>query len=86
MNDDFGVGMVGIKTMPFGHKVLAESLKVIDLAVKHRPDGLVFIVDGLMPRLDVDDAETAHPEIDLRIGIIAVLIRAPMKDRGRHPF
>src|SRR4051794_38870532 len=49
-----------------------------DLAVENDRVTFIGAEDGLMAPLDVDDAEPAHPEAEIAVGQISVLVRTAM--------
>ena len=59
---------------------------VVELPVLHGPDPPVFVGDGLVPALDVDDAESAHPEADAVGQIRAAVVGAAVRHDVRHPI
>src|SRR5262249_8211455 len=61
-----------------------ERPEVVDLAVEHDPDGAIFVVDRLMARREVDDAQPAHTQGDWAIDQESVVIRAAMTDGVAH--
>ena len=83
VDDDLGVG-VGVETVAAGQKRGLEGREIEDLAVVDDPDRLVFIMDGLAPGGQVDDAQTAHPQGNRAVGVISVLVRAPVDDDVAH--
>jgi hypothetical protein len=48
---------------------------IVDFAVGDDRVATVGREDRLMPALDVDDAETAHPEAEIAVGKIAFVVR-----------
>ena len=53
---------------------------VIDLAVEHDPDRSVLVRDRLLARLQVDDAQAAHPQGDAILHVKPVAIWPAMGD------
>src|SRR5690349_4577317 len=84
MNDNFGIA-VGIETVPTLFEVIPQFRKVVDLAVENNPDGLVFVMNGLMTTGKIDDAETAHAEAGASTRSNAFVVGATVDNRGAHP-
>ena len=53
--------------MTGGLELGAEFAVVVNLAVEHEPDRAIFVVDRLLPRGQVDDAQPPHPETNARL-------------------
>jgi hypothetical protein len=64
----------------------AELDVVVELAVLHPDDAAVFIRKGLVPPLDVDDAESPHPERDPGCEVRPAVVRTSMGHGVRHPI
>src|SRR4051812_48334632 len=62
----------------------SKSPVIVDFAVEHQPDGLVFVMDGLMSRGQIDDAQPSHPEADARLHMQTLIVRTPMPDDLAH--
>lgn len=65
-------------------QILPQIAIVIDFAVKDDPNGLVFIGDGLVPGMKIDDTEPAHAEGTAAIQMKAFVIRSAVTNRGAH--
>ena len=57
---------------------------VEDLAVEHRPDGLVLVVDRLVAALEVDDAQPRMAQAEAGLGVIAGAVRPARRQRRDH--
>jgi hypothetical protein len=77
---------VGRQAVPAAAQVRREILRVVDLTVVHDDDVAGLVRHGLRAALDVDDAQAAHPEPHRTFDEEAVIVRAPVPDRRRHPF
>jgi hypothetical protein len=58
---------------------------VVDLAVEHDPDRTIFVVDRLLSRREVDDAQAPHAETDARLHMDPLVVRPAMPDDVAHP-
>jgi hypothetical protein len=67
-----------------GLQILAKFLVVVEFAVVDDPEVLVFIADGLMAGLNVDDAQPPHGETDIPFNQETLIIRAAMDDSLIH--
>src|SRR5919198_796167 len=74
--------------MARGFELWSQLAKVVDLAVENDPDGAVLIVNRLMARREVDDAEAPHSEGDLFVNAALhqqpVVVRSAMTDDLTH--
>src|SRR2546426_9691432 len=57
---------------------------VVDLAVEHDPDGAIFVADRLVARLQVDDAQAAHPQTRTGPQIKALVVRTTVHQGRAH--
>ena len=57
---------------------------VEDLAIQHNPDAFVFIVDGLLAALKIDDTQPRMPQTDEGINVEAGTVRPAMRQRPDH--
>jgi hypothetical protein len=57
---------------------------VVDFAVEDDPDASVFITDGLVTGVNVDDAEAAHCQSDILLGKQAIVVWPTMDDLFIH--
>src|SRR5262249_32201466 len=83
MHDDFGIG-VGVKLVAAGDQFFAQFREIVDFAVEHDPDRLVFVVDGLVSAGEVNDAEPAHAEPGSAAGVDALVVRPAVDDGAAH--
>jgi len=83
MDENFGVA-ARCEGVPARNQLLAESFKVVNLAVEDGPDGSVLIADGLPAILEIDDAEASHAETDVSGNKSAVIVRTAMDHRIAH--
>jgi hypothetical protein len=77
-------------------KSLSEILEIVDLAIKNSPNCLVFIGNGLVPTLHVNNAKPTAPQGDgwptsgplsfPRKLDYALLVGASMPDGSTHPL
>src|SRR5581483_3859503 len=57
---------------------------VVDFAVEDDPHAAIFIADGLMTGLHVDDAEAAHGKADMVVDIEAIVIGTAVRNLAVH--
>jgi hypothetical protein len=72
--------------MAFVDETLAQLHKIVDLTVQDDPDGLVFVMDRLLTRLKVDDAEPSHTHSEIPVPEDSLVIRSTMLDTPAHPL
>ena len=83
MDHGFGIAP-GVELMAFGLQVLSKLREVVDLAIADYPDGLIFVVDGLVSGLQVNDREATDSQADGRGQIVAFVIWPPMAKHLGH--
>jgi hypothetical protein len=83
VDDDFDI-RIGPETMPDGLQVSTQFLVVVDLSIAHNRDRAIFIGNGLIPGLQVDDAQSAEAETDAWFNKIPVPIRSTVGHHVRH--
>jgi hypothetical protein len=83
VDDDLAVA-AGAKDVPGGHKLGVQLAVVVDLAVVHQPDRLVFVGDGLVTAFAIDDAEAAVTEADGGPLERAGVVGTAMHEGGGH--
>jgi hypothetical protein len=83
VDECFGV-TVGFELMALADQVLAESLVVVDLTIEDHPDRAVFIRNGLMAGMEIDNAETAHADSAAAIDVETLVIGAAVPDLIAH--
>jgi hypothetical protein len=72
--------------MAFIDETLAQLQKLVDLSVQDDPDGLVFVMDRLLTRLKVDDAEPSHAHSEIVVREDSLVIGSTMLDTPAHPL
>jgi hypothetical protein len=65
-------------------EIFSQILVVINFTVEDNPDVSVFIAQGLMSGLNVDDAEAAHRQPDVLFDKEAIIVRAAVDDLLVH--
>ena len=85
MRKDFGVASAA-KSMSRSLELAAQELMVVELAVLNRPHLAALVREGLVPALDVDDAEPAYAEGDSSIDVGSTVVRAAMSHDVGHPI
>src|SRR5260221_9076491 len=80
----FSVRVVRPEAVSSREQAGAELDMVVDLAVEHYPDALVFVAHGLLASSQVDDREPARAERDFRAGPGARIVGPAMLKRTRH--
>jgi hypothetical protein len=83
MNNRFGVALSPI-AVAASLQILAQFPVIVDFAVENDPNGFVFIADGLMTGLNVDDAEAPHRQSDIVLDKKTVIVGATMDDLPVH--
>src|SRR5580704_4537260 len=83
MNDHFSIGFC-LKSVPLALQLLSEFLIVVDFAVEDDPDRAIFIADGLVAGVQVNDCETAEPETYRSRDVVSLIIGSPMLNGIRH--
>ena len=82
---DQGLGVrLGDKGVAGRDQAIAQLWKVVDLAVLDHPDGGVFVVDRLMPTLEVDDRKAARAERHTAGVLDPLIVRPPVGHRPAH--
>ena len=81
VDEDLGIGAC-VKVVAACFQLAPEFGDVIDLAVVNRPHGPIFVVDGLLAGVEIDNREAPHGEADVTLEIDAVVVRTPV-DEGR---
>src|SRR5580704_4746903 len=61
MNNNLGI-TVGVKAVPFSFEIPAKIEEIVNLAVKHYPDGAFLVENWLVAACKIDDAKPAHTE------------------------
>jgi hypothetical protein len=67
-----------VKLVPTGLEIASHTLKVVNFSVKNNPDTPVFIVNGLVPAGNIDDAQSSHRKPHVLVDVHAVVIGAAM--------
>src|SRR5216684_3123763 len=84
VDDDLSVA-VRIEAVTAGFQFSAKLRKVVNLAVENNPDALVFIVDGLPPAGEVNDAKPTDPKPYWAPRVNPLVVRTAMNDSLAHP-
>jgi hypothetical protein len=83
VDDDFDI-RIGPETMAAGLQVSAQFLVVVDFSIAHNRDSAIFIGNGLIAGLQVDDAQSAEAETDAWFEKVPLPIRSPVGHHVRH--
>ena len=83
VDDRLGVAPGG-EEVPAPRQVVAQVLKVVDLAVLDDRDASILVPDRLPSSADVDHGEPAHRQTDASIDQTAFVVRASMPERAPH--
>ncbi len=67
-----------------GLEFSAQGMVVVDLPVEDYGDRAVLVADGLLASADIDDAQSAHAKRHAVGHVIAVGVRAAMRDGIAH--
>src|ERR1700686_352080 len=70
--------------MPERDQIAAQFLVVINFAVAHYPDGAIFVGDGLMASLKVNDAKPTHGEANISCDVESIVVRTTMRELAVH--
>src|SRR5215469_1949953 len=83
VKDGFGVafGAVGVAG---GDELLAQRGMVVDFAIEHDPERVVFITERLMASREIDDAQAPHANPGTAFRVDAFIVRAAMRHYGAH--
>jgi hypothetical protein len=84
VDDDFGV-CLGIEAVAAGDQAFSEFRVVEYLAIVHDPQGVVFVVDGLVTAGKVDDAQPGVGQSGRPVGVDAGRIGAAVVEESDHP-
>src|SRR5262249_32227107 len=74
----------GVELVAARDQIGAQFLVLVDLAVEDDPDAAIFIGDGLVAGIEVDDGEAAHTDGAAAIDIDAFLIGAAVANLAAH--
>ena len=85
VNDDFGIGIC-TKDVSVALQFPLQFRKVIDLSIKHNPNGLFLIRHGLVPAGEIDDRQPPESESKRARNKIPLVIRTSMADGFGHRF
>src|SRR5262249_55396487 len=83
MHNHFGIAP-GRELMTAGDELTTKLSVVVDLAVEHRPDRLILVVDRLMSASQVDDAQPTHAQADAGLQPVTGVIWSTMPDGVAH--
>jgi hypothetical protein len=84
VNDDLGVA-TSAKPVPTANQPLAQGYMIVNFAIEHDPDRVVFVADWLMPGCKIYDAEAAHAQSNIALRERALVIGTTMDNGARHP-
>ena len=77
MQDGFTVA-VRAETVAFGFQMAAQFDEIVNLAIGHQRQGAVFVAERLRAGLQVNDAEAAHRQEEMRGAEFARAVRPAM--------
>jgi hypothetical protein len=83
MDDGFGVAR-RVEAVAVRFQLAAQLAEVVDLAVEDDPNSLVLVVNRLMPRGQVDDAEPAHAEAHPALDVQPFIVGSAMTNDLAH--
>jgi hypothetical protein len=83
VHDHFGVGR-GVEAVAVRFEIAPQFAEVVNLAVEDNPHGLVFVVDWLVARRQVDDAEAAHADRHAIGGPDTLIVGSAVTDGVAH--
>src|SRR4051794_24945694 len=70
--------------MATSYKLFAKFEMIVNFAIEHNPQRLVFIADRLMSSLQVNNAETPHSQSSRAVEVESLVIRAAMYHHAAH--
>jgi len=79
MDDGLGVTLSAIAVAP-GFEIVPQVLVVIDFTVKDDPNSFVFVAEGLVAGLDVNNAEATHGQPNIFFDKKAVIVGPAVDD------
>src|SRR5438309_9741422 len=82
MEDDFGIAATS-KPMALAIEEPSQFAIVVDLAVEHDDQRVVFVRDRLMPAFHIDDGQTARPQRRARLVEEPLTVRTAVTHCGR---
>jgi hypothetical protein len=74
----------GTEEVATRQQIPAERLKIVNLAVKNDPDGLIFIGHWLAATCQIDDGQPAVAQTGVAVQMYSVAVRPSMKEGGKH--
>src|SRR5207249_4833365 len=83
MDDHLRIGG-GIEGMPEVFQLGLKFSEVINFSVEYHPNRAILVVHRLVPGLQVDDAQAAHPKPHALTHIEALIVRAAVGERCTH--
>jgi hypothetical protein len=83
MNDHFRIGLSS-EDMAARLQIPAQILVVVDFAVENDPYGFVFVAEGLVAGVQIDDGKPAKPKPDWPGAVVALVIGTAMLNGVRH--
>src|ERR1700694_2933133 len=83
MDDGLGVTL-GAIAVTAGLEIVPQIRVVIDFTVEDDPNASVFIADGLVTGLDVDDTEATHCQSDILLNKKSVIVGSAVDDLPIH--
>src|SRR6476660_2702096 len=82
---DYGFGVaVGAVAMAALFQLLAQFCVIVDLTVKHDPDGAGLVAAWSMSAGHINDAKPAHSNSSAAIGIDTLIVGTPVRHSGAH--
>src|ERR1035438_3469332 len=84
MDDHLSIA-VGVELVASPLYLAAQFREVVDLSVEDHPDCPVFVVNGLLPAGQVNDAEPAHTQPHRTLRVDPFIIGPAVNDRLAHP-
>src|SRR5215469_2374761 len=83
MDNNFGITGRS-KSMSLRLQLLTQITIVVNFTVKHDPNRLVLIRDRLLARLQIDDAQSPHPDSHLTLNAVTKVIRSSVDECVAH--
>src|SRR5579864_7592462 len=83
VDDGFGVAP-GAIAVSARLEIFAQILMVVQFSVVNDPEIFVFVRDGLMSGLNIDDAQPPHGKSDIRLHEEAIIVRPAVNDALVH--
>src|SRR5712691_7689542 len=83
VNDHLSVS-AGVEAVATSFQRRAQLWEVVDLPIEDDPNSSVLVVDGLMPRRQIDDTQPAHAQRGTPLSVDSFVVRSAVHDGLAH--